>query len=207
MKQLVLYLSFWGKCAKEAAAGLFDKANALAALLGTAILFFGLRILGKNWQGPTDAIGSIGFSLVSILAATLISAALIFAWRLFGAPARLYAIAEAAIPLAPASDIALTLLYGLAYQAGLKDIEGQDLPPCMVFSVRAENRGTRYLQNCQIGFGAKEQVPHAVSGPFSLRSGEAKNIPVIRVQIGADPRAIAYIIDTATGAILANGPA
>jgi len=163
MTQMGLYLTFWRKCANEAASGLFDRANATAGLLGTTMLFIGLYLLGRNWPGPTDAIGGVGFSLLTILAATLISAALIFSWRLFGAPARLCAIAEAAIPSPSRSDIALTLLDGLAYQAGLKDVDGHDLPPSMVFLVRAENRGTRYLQNCQIAFGGKKQVPHAAS--------------------------------------------
>ena len=72
MTQLGLYLAFWCKCAKEAASGLFDKASALAGLLGTAILLLiGLHVFGKNWPGPTDAVGGVGFSLLMIVAATI----------------------------------------------------------------------------------------------------------------------------------------
>ena len=101
----------------------------------------------------------------------------------------------------------LELLDHVAYEGGVVDAQGNELPPAMAFIVRATNTGNKFLQKCQLTFGEKERYNYPASGYFDLRPGEYRDIPVLRVNArGSDPRAFVYFLRNEDWKIECNGP-
>jgi hypothetical protein len=83
---MVQILRFYWLCFKEAWSGLFDQANAWATVLGFAVLYLALWLLGYRLIPPETSEGVILLALLSLVAAGMA----IFVVRLVTAPARLY---------------------------------------------------------------------------------------------------------------------
>jgi hypothetical protein len=189
------YLRFWWACVKDAWEGSLNLANAWSGLWGPFLLWLVFYWRGQSLRLP-DQLDSYALLLgLSLLGATWIG---VFAVRLAGAPARLYAKLHRTIPMAPTSDIAINVSNKFAYYHGMLDAAGHELPTAKVFIVRVVNTGARYLQKCQLIFGN-----HPATGYFDLRPGEPKDLPLLWMNINAaDPRPLVYFIDSESGKIL-----
>ncbi len=176
------YGAFGWLCAKEAAENTLSQANAVAAIGGSGLLLGALWFWGLKMEAPTDVLGTLELTIVFAVGSTILAYMVIFFVRWLGAPARLYAKLKSTIPVIPESDIDVKLGDKIAYEAGLTDTEGKELQGGAFFAVRVSNRGNRFLQNCQICFGPKDQFNYPVCRPFDLRRGEYKELPVLRIR-------------------------
>lgn len=194
-----LYLGFWWRCAKEASAGSFDKANAYAAVLGGAILWIILWFVGLgNVIAPASLSGTIGLAVAGAFVSIILAWCVIYAFRLLGAPARLYQKLQDSIPPVPESDIAITLHDGMAYEMMSVDSGRRPLPEARAWIVQVKNNGNHLLQKCQLMW---DDQP--VSGYFELRRDEHRDLPIVRIhERNPDPRPIVYFLDPRTWEIL-----
>jgi hypothetical protein len=180
------FLSFYRECAKSAAHGNAAFANdwqwlfGIPICAGFAIWFASKYQVTELTTGYPIADGMLGAS--GAFAVTWI---FVFLGRFLNAPVlsfheqkdRADALEKRLIP--PCSDIDI-ILDGLAYES-ICDENGDRLAPCRAFIVRLTNRGEKFLQNCQITFGADPCI-YPVSGCFDLRRGEHKHLPVLRIK-------------------------
>ena len=205
--QLKLYGTFWWRCAREAWRNSWGLANGLGSVLGGAALSALALRLHLTANAPTSVQGAILFTSIIALLSVLVIWVFIYFVRLLGAPAQLYAQLKAKFPTPPTTDIRLELLDHVAYEGGVVDAQGIELPPAMAFIVRATNTGNKFLQKCQLTFGEKERYNYPASGYFDLRPGEYRDIPVLRVNArGSDPRAFVYFLRNEDWKIECNGP-
>jgi hypothetical protein len=83
--------TFFRLCAREAASGTFERANAIATIVGGVILSaLAWWLGGTKMEAPTSVAGTIGFGVVLSILSLLVSWFFVFLWRLYGAPSRLY---------------------------------------------------------------------------------------------------------------------
>jgi hypothetical protein len=196
---------FYWQCVVHAWRGCWTSANERAGLLGAGIFWVLLWISSNRLaerqliEAPITYWGVAGFSLASAVASVSLTFLVIFAARLIVAPASLYYDLQKSIPLAPKSDMSISLHDGLAYEADLKDCVGNDLPAAMAFCLRVENIGGKFLQKCQITFGVPNQFHYPVSSHFDLRHGEYRDIPFLRVKDEVNSRAFVYFLRNADG--------
>jgi hypothetical protein len=107
-----------------------------------------------------------------------------------------------------AQALAITLHDGPAYEAGLKDANGNNLPDDWVFLARLTG-GDKSLTKCQIVLEDRNGHNFTVSKPFDIRPGEQKDLPVLRFK-NKDPRdcrAFIYMLRPDDWEISPDGPA
>ena len=107
-------------------------------------------------------------------------------------------------PFIKAHPLHMELEDGPAFDQYMQDETGSTLGAPLVFSVASKNIGIRTLTECQayLVIGERE---YPVSGRFSLRPGEPKDLPIIRAQAHSlpAPRALAFVMND-TGKIPAG---
>lgn len=107
-----------------------------------------------------------------------------------------------------AQALAITLHDGPAYEAGLKDANGNSLPDDWVFLARLIG-GDKSLTKCQIVLEDRNGHNFTVSKPFDIRAGEQKDLPILRFK-NKDPRdrrAFIYMLRPDDWEISPDGPA
>jgi hypothetical protein len=83
--------TFFGLCVREAARGTLNLVGAIATFFGGAILgALAWWVGGAKMEAPTSVAGSIIFSVLVAVASFALSWFVVFLWRLYGAPSRLY---------------------------------------------------------------------------------------------------------------------
>jgi hypothetical protein len=104
--------------------------------------------------------------------------------------------------------LTITLHDGPAYEAGLRDADGDTLPDDWVFLAHLIG-GDRSLTKCQIFLEDWHGHDFVVSKPFDLRPGEPKDVPVMRFKNKnpRDCRAFVYMLRPDDWEILPGGPA
>jgi hypothetical protein len=86
---------FWRRCWRDAAKGSLSRANATATIVGGLILWIAtLWLGGLKIEAPTSVAGTIGFAAILAAASLVVSWLVVFAWRLIGAPTRVYKSAQ-----------------------------------------------------------------------------------------------------------------
>jgi hypothetical protein len=206
------FFQFYWSCFRSAFKGSIELANAWAPILGAIIIWGVLRFGGYRMMLPETFGQGIILSMLCLIAAwiSLLMVRFIFAGpRLWGLEknARKAAENELAELKSEKSDIDLILHKDMAYESGLVDVNGNQLPPAKVFIVRITNGGDKFLQKCQITFGQKGRFNYPVSGCFDLRRGEYKDLAVLRVNYrGEDSRAFVYFLQSIDWKISVDGP-
>jgi hypothetical protein len=201
MKQ---FFRFQWLCVIEAWGGSLEIANAWSGLWGPILVWAGSYWWGHPLKLPEQLDAYAIMLALSFVVATWLS---FFLVRLVGAPARLYQRLKATIPPVLESNIKIVLSENMAYEGGLSDATGNQLPPAHTFVVRVVNGGDRFLQKCQLTFGQKTRMNYPVSGCFDLRQGEYRDLPVLRVNArSGDPRAFVYLLEGPDWIISAGGP-
>jgi hypothetical protein len=221
------FLWFYWQCAKLAARGNAVRANdwqwvvanPVWQSIGSAVGGALGALLTATWgkaplMSPETPIGIFLGGLFGFVATWI----LFFAFRFVNTPVILFHRQEERVhtleaQLAPpVSDIDIAL-DGLAYES-ITDENDNLLPPCRAFIVRLTNHGEKFLQNCQILFGADRCI-YPVSCCFDLRRGEHKHFPVLRIKDTRDRStndrddryALVYFLRNSDWKICANGPA
>jgi hypothetical protein len=195
-------LLFYLACLKDAWAGSLEIANAWSWLLGPLLLLLASWLLGYPLPLPDRLdLYALQFSFAMLASAWIA----VFLLRLVCAPPRLYAQLQAKIPTPPRSDIGLALFDSVAWESGLLDAAGQELPAAKVFHVRVKNNADKFLEKCQLVFGQKDRLHYPVSGIFDLRSGEYRDLPVIRMNL-RDHRPFMYFLDGPDWKVSPSGP-
>jgi len=92
-------------------------------------------------------------------------------------------------------------LHDQVYETEAVDTTGDRLPASRAYVARIANRGDKPVHRCQLFFVNKMHI-QVVSGPFDLRPGEHRDLPVLRVIDEADePHALLYFLDRETWAV------
>lgn len=207
----IRYPVFLWMCATEAAQGTLERANGWAWAIG-GVLLLGWLVIKNQTQAtmpPLEHWGDFAWFTLKMGALSLvISWLVIFVLRMCGAPARLYAQLEASVPPKPKSDLELLLRPDAAYNSFV-DAAGERLPATRVFLLRVENGGPIMLRDCQVSFGPLGgQFYYPTSGPFDLRLGEHRDLPVLHIESQKDdPRAMIYMMDPQAWKPLQGGQA
>jgi hypothetical protein len=201
MKQ---FLRFQWLCIIEAWRGSLELANAWSGLWGPVLVWVG----SYWWDHPLKLPEKLdAYAILLALSFVVATWVAFFLVRLASAPARLYQRLKATIPPILESNIKIVLNESMAYEVGLRDAAGNELPHSHIFVVRVVNSGDRFLQKCQLTFGQKTRMNYPVSGCFDLRQGEYRDLPVLRVNAKAgDPRAFVYLLESPDWKISADGP-
>jgi hypothetical protein len=218
MSDRTSHAEYLAKCIDDALTGLFDKAQVWKPFAGILGMWLILSVLGRATLLPQSLIGQAWFELGRLV----VSAALVFAWRFIGAPARLDHKASLKITrlereiqtlsTKPLSEIVLRLEDGVVVEFDTRDADDNSLPPMVGFFVNAKNTGAKTARNCQIFLCHQPPLGYpmryAVSAPFDLQPGADQDFPVIRYrEEDADTRALMFFLDPESWKIAAKAPA
>jgi hypothetical protein len=185
---------------KYAVKGSISKANAWAPVGGALVLWAGAYLGGYYIVIPD----TLGKGIVIFLCCLSAAWIVIFFGKLIYWP---YQKLATLIPHSK-SNLLLALDDRPAFEGGLADAEGNELPSGMVFHVRVTNCGEKLLQRCQITFGVKENFSYLVTAPFDLRQGEHRDLGFLRVRsLWPESRAVVHIFGPDDRKIPANSPA
>jgi hypothetical protein len=174
-------------CIKEAAEGTFNRANAVATILGGIILWLlTLWLGGMKMEAPTSVAGTIGFAVVLGVASLGVSWIVIFLWRLIGAPARLYTrLADEKAQIERELEQSRQRRATLEVKAPYKRVQEQRW---IYWQFALHNRGPAVAENVIVRLGPITPEPQNVIGllDFPLQVGSSDM--EVRINIGSDVR-------------------
>jgi hypothetical protein len=200
--------TFYWLSIKEAAGGTLSRANAAATIFGGLILWIVvLSFGGLKMEAPTSIAGAIGFAALLGAASFGVSWVVLFLWRLYGAPGRLYGSAQASIS---ALNLEITALRN-ALKSDIMIILDQErycvpqyfsdgTPSRLQFFIVVKNVGNTLLEHCQVRMmhdtGTDRQSPEytrfASCAPFIMRPDDVRIVSVFYATEG-DPENHLYI--------------